>query len=264
MRSTLQGLWKRRHLLWILVSSHLKRSSRSSALGLMWWFIDPLLMAGVYYVVVVAIFKRGGSHQPYVLFLVCSLFAWKSFSDTVSASVIVLKRQAPIIKAVSFPMAVLPFSHAIADTIFFGFSLVVAAGIASAYGPTHGTWPSFAYLLLVVPTAIQMVLAAGVALILSTLGVFFTDLQNIVRHLLRICFYLGPGLYDLDTVPERFRGLYQLNPFAGLMTSYREIIMQGKAPEAAHLLVPGVLAVLVFAVGYVLFRRYEGRFVQYV
>ncbi len=264
MRSTLAGLRQRRHLLWILVTSNLKRTSRNSTLGMLWWFLDPLLMAAVYYVVVVVIFKRGGAHEPYVLFVVCSLFSWKAFSDTAGTASTVLKRQAPIIRAVAFPMAVLPLSQALSDTIYFGFSLIVAAVIATLYGPTHGTWPNLYYFLLVIPIAAQLLLASGVALLLATLGVFFLDLPNIVRHLLRIAFYLSPGLYSVEAIPERFRDLYMLNPFAGLMTSYRDIIMYGRAPEPGHLLLPLAIAAVIFALSYALFRRYEGRFVQYV
>ncbi len=262
MRSTFSALWKRRHLLWALVSSNLKRTNRTSALGFVWWFLDPMLMAAVYYVVVVVLLKRGGENQPYLLFLVCGLFPWKSFSDTTSLTVTVLKSQQAIIKSVSFPLAVLPFAQVVSNIIYFGFGLLVAAAIATFYGPSYETWPSLSYLLLPFVVAIQLVLTAGVSLLAATFGLMFADLQNIIRHVLRISYYLSPGLYSITMVPERYRTLYMLNPFAGLMSAYREVLMYGRVPSLTLLAGPLLAAGLVFTLGYWVFRRFEGRFVQ--
>ena len=169
MRSTAGNLWARRHLLRTLVVSNLKRQNRNSALGYLWWLLDPVLMTAVYYVVVAVLFDRGGHNQPYILFLVCGLLPWKAFSDSCSQSIGSVKGASGIIRAISFPKAVLPLSLVLSGAVYFGFALLVVVGLALFYGPSHGTWPNPYYLLLPVVIGVQLLFTVGMSLLLSTL-----------------------------------------------------------------------------------------------
>ncbi|OGQ84398.1 MAG: hypothetical protein A2289_15980 [Deltaproteobacteria bacterium RIFOXYA12_FULL_58_15] len=262
MRSSVSTLWQRRHLLSVLVSSQIKRQNRGSLLGYLWWFLDPLLMTAVYYAIVVVLFTRGKGNQPFVLFLVIGLFSFKAFSDSLGQAVGAMQARAAIIKAISFPKAVLPLGGVLANTTYFGFGLLVVICIALLYAPQYGTWPSPAYLMLPVVIAVQIAFTVGAALIVSVLGVWYTDVRNIIRHLLRLWFYLSPGLYSVSMIPERFRDLYMLNPFAGLFESYRAIIMRGELPSAQHLGTASAIAVASLLAGFTIFWRVEGRIVQ--
>lgn len=264
MRSTILDLWRRRHLLMILVISNLKRTTRSSTLGFLWWFLDPMLMAAVYYVVVVVLLGQRGPNQPYLLFLVCGLLPWKSFADTVALSVQILKSHSAVIKSVNFPIAVLPLAQSGANIVYFLFGLLVITAIATVYGQHYGTWPSLSYLALPAVIAVQLILTAGVALCVATVGMMFTDLESIIRHVLRIAYYMSPGLYSVEMVPERFRPFYMLNPFAGILSSYRSIMMDGQWPSLNVMASPTISSILIFTVGYAVFRRYEGRVVHYI
>ncbi|HOX45936.1 MAG TPA: ABC transporter permease [Myxococcota bacterium] len=263
MRSSPANLWARRHLLGVLTVSNLKRQNKSSALGYLWWLLDPLLMTGVYYLVVAVLFhRRGGPEQPYLLFLLCGLLPWKAFSDSIGQSVLSIRGQASIVKAISFPKAVLPLAVVLSNTIYFLVALLVAIGLALYYGPEHGTWPSVYYLLLPVVVLLQVLVTAGLALLVAALGVLFLDTGNITGHLLRMWYFLSPGLYSLDMVPERYRPLFRLNPFAELMTAYRDILMHHRAPAWEDLGLAAGLGLAALLAGYLVFRRLEGRLVQ--
>ena len=101
MRSTVANLWRRRHLLGVLVASNLKRQNKNSVLGYLWWLLDPILLTCVFYIVVAVLFKRHGSNQPYILFLIIGLLSWKAFSDSVSQAVNSIRGQASIIKSIA-------------------------------------------------------------------------------------------------------------------------------------------------------------------
>lgn len=262
MRSTLANLIERRHLLWVLVSSNLKRQTKNSALGYLWWFLDPLLMTAVYYLVVVVLFRRGGHNQPFVLFLVCGLLPWKAFSNTVGQSIGSLRGSGGIIKSISFPKAVLPLSLVLSNTVYFLFALIVAMVIGLAYGSEHGTWPNLYYLMLPVVVFLQALFTAGLCMFLAVLGVFFVDIGNIMSHILRMWYFLSPGLYSVQQVPESFRPIFRLNPFSELMTSYRDIIMWGRMPSAFDLGYAFLVGVVTFLAGFAFFKHYEGRVVQ--
>jgi ABC-type polysaccharide/polyol phosphate export permease len=262
MLSSPANLWDRRHLLRVLVTSNLKRQSRNSALGYLWWLIDPILMTGVYYVVVAVLFKRGAANQPYILFLMCGLLCWKAFSDSVNQSVASIKGAVGIIKAIPFPKVVLPLSLVLSNLVFFGCGLAVLVGLSLLYGSTYGTWPSAAYLWLPLVIAVQLLFTTGLCLAVAVIGVLFSDTSNITGHVLRMWYFLSPGLYSLSMIPERFRPWFRLNPFCGLMESYRAVVMDGTAPPWDDLGVAALVGVLAMAFGYFLFRVYEGRLVQ--
>ncbi|MBN2493224.1 MAG: ABC transporter permease [Deltaproteobacteria bacterium] len=262
MKSNLAGIWDRRHLLGILVVSNLKRQNKNTALGYLWWLLDPILMTAVYYVLVAVLFRRGEGNQPYLLFVLCGLLSWKAFSDSLSQAITSIRAQASIVKAISFPKAVIPLSLVLSNTVYFLFAMLVAVGLALWYAPEHGTWPTLYYFMLPVVVLIQVLFTAGIVLVLATLGIFFLDTTNIVGHVVRMWFFLSPGLYSIDFVPETYRFLFSLNPFCGLMTAYRDILMYGRMPAAFDLAYTAIAALLCGLVGFFIFRRFEGKLAQ--
>lgn len=264
MRSVPSNIWSRRHLLGVLVLSNLKRQNKASSLGYLWWLLDPLLMTGVYFMVVSVVFDRGGANAPFILFLVCGLLPWKAFAETLSQSTNAFRSAGGIIKSIAFPKAVLPMALVASNTVYLVFALVVPFALALVYAPTYGTWPAPVWLLLPVLVAVQALFALGVSLVLSIAGVFFVDLQNIIRHVTRMWYFLSPGLYSIDLIPEAWQPVYRLNPMVGIMTSYRDVIMHGRLPALVDLAYPLAVAGGLIFVGYGILRRFEGRLAQHV
>ncbi len=262
MHSTLGNIWNRRHLLWVLTTSNIKRQNKNTVLGYLWWLLDPILMTAVYYILVTVLFRRGGSNQPYILFVLCGLLAWKAFAGSVSQSIRIISGQAGIVRAISFPKVVLPLSLVFSNTIFFLFALLVAVAVACWYGPEYGTWPNIYYLMLPVVICLQVMFTAGVAMLMSAMGVLFKDTGNIMSHLLRMWYFLSPGLYSLDRIPEDMQPFFRINPFCELMTSYRDIIMRGRMPSWFDLGYAFGVGLVSCLVGYLLFRKLEGKLVQ--
>jgi len=261
MPSTLSELWSRRHLLWVLTTSNIKRTNKHSTLGWLWWLLDPILLGTVYYVLASMLFERR-ANQPFALYLIIGLVSFKAFNEAVTQSAAVIRGRTAIVRAVSFPKMVLPLSLVLSSTFFFLFSLVVVALLASWYGPRYGTWPSLYYALLPAVIACQVLFSVGIALMAATAGVYFEDARNIVGHLMRVWYYLSPGLYSLDQIPERYHTWLRLNPFTRLMTMYRAIMMEGRPPDPSDYAMALAMGVGACAVGYWVFRRHEGGFVS--
>lgn len=262
MRSTFSNLLERRHLLWTLIGSNLKRQNKSSALGYLWWLFDPILMAGVYYIILVVLFQRGGQNRPVVLFLLCGLLPWKAFSQSVSQAIGTLRGSAGIIRAISFPKAVLPLSLVLSNAVYFIFALVVIVVLGIFYGSQYGTWPNVHYVFIPVVLLCQVLFTTGLALIMSVLGVLFLDTSNIMSHVMRMWYFLSPGLYSIHDVPESYRNIFRLNPMCEIMTSFRDILMYGRMPTAFDLGYAFMAGAGTLVVGYIFFKNFEGRLVQ--
>ena len=150
----------------------------------------------------------------------------------------------------------------LSNTVFFAIGLLVAVALGLWYGPAHGTWPNVYYLMLPVVIGLQVLFTVGLALVLAAVGVVFRDTGNIAGHVLRMWYFLSPGLYSLDRVPADLQPWFRTNPFCALMTAYRDILMHGRMPalyDLAYALAAGLASL---GLGYLLFRRLEGRLVQ--
>lgn len=263
MKSTARNLLDRRQLLWTLVASNLKRQNKNSNLGYLWWFLDPLLTTGVYYLLFTVMFAGSQKKEdPFVLFIICGMMPWKAFGDSVGQSVGAVFGASGLIKSINFPKAVLPISLVLSNAVYFVFSLIVVFVVALAYGERYGTWPSSAYLALPLVILLQLIFTMGLSYLVSILGVFFMDTANIVGHIMQLWYFLSPGLYGVHRVPAHLLPWFRLNPFCGLMTSYRNIFMYHRFPEWIDLAYPLGIGLLTWAVGYALFRRFEGRVAQ--
>jgi len=76
--------------------------------------------------------------------------------------------------------------------------------------------------------------------------------------------YLTPIIYPISLVPERFRPLYMLNPMAGLIDSYRRIILQAQWPNASYVLTAMAVSLGLLLVAYAYFKRAETVFADII
>lgn len=254
----LEVLWEWREVVRYLVISELKVMYRNKALGYLWSLLDPLMMMGVYILLVAVIFDRGGPQFPVLLF--SAILAWWWFTGSVNNSVTAVSGKAKIIQSLHFPKGVLPLEKAITGLIRYLFGLIVLVPLLFAF---EATW-TVNILWLPVLILVQLLFTVGCCFIVASLGVYFRDLQNILRFLIRAWFFLSPALYSVaDTVPERFQPIYMLNPFAALFESYKNILVRGVPPDE-YMLVAAAVAVVIFVGSLELFARKEPDFAKAV
>jgi lipopolysaccharide transport system permease protein len=263
----------RRRLVWYLVRADLKKKGADSLLGNLWWVLDPLLQMLVYVVLVEFVFQR--KQQDYPLFIFAAILPWKWFTTSVGDGISAVSSQDRLIKQVHFPKIVLPTAAVVAGIANFAFGLIPLIAIMWLWFPDRLT----IYLLLIpVIAVVQLIFTLAIAFAVSALNVFYRDIGNLSRHVLRLWFYLSPALYGQATIhdlasshPELFR-LMELNPFYTLFTAYRSVIYgadtanNGSLPPMAPdwgslaLLAAGSLVFLLVAT--VFFKRIEPTFAK--
>jgi lipopolysaccharide transport system permease protein len=81
---------------------------------------------------------------------------------------------------------------------------------------------------------------------------------------LQVWLYLTPVSYPLSIVPADLRPWYILNPMAGLIESYRDVVVHGRAPQWDALAVSVIISLLLFAMAYVFFKRAERAFADVI
>ena len=259
LRQALKALQGCYELILYLTISQLKQAHQNLVLGYIWWFLNPLLWMIVYWLLVAGIFKRGEPNYP--LFLLCAILPWRAFVTSIGQSMTCLSGQERLIKQIPFPKAVLPLSVVLANTVNLAFGLIFLVFIAvMAFGVQLTPY----VLLLPLIAIVQVTFTLGLALLLSILATYFADLQNFMQFFTRIWLYLSPALYAVERVPVRFRTLYMLNPFAPIFTSYRDVLMYGRAPDWFWLGVAAMIALMTLFIGFWFFAREESRIVKVI
>jgi ABC-type polysaccharide/polyol phosphate export permease len=117
---------------------------------------------------------------------------------------------------------------------------------------------------------LQLCFVTGVALLISTLNVFYRDTKVIMEVAIMAWFFVTPVFYPIDILPRNwaFQGLTIdihrwtriLNPIASLISAYRDVLFYGRRVGLDFLARTAVTVVAVLIVGYVVFYRYSKLF----
>jgi ABC-type polysaccharide/polyol phosphate export permease len=126
----------------------------------------------------------------------------------------------------------------------------------------HPLTPALLFLPVAILIAALFTLGAG--LLLSPLAVFFSDVVELIGVILSLLMYLTPVFYPKEIVPEPLRWVVRYNPVRSILEVFRDPIYQGEIPPLSHLAVSVGIAVLVFALGFWVFRRSSDRIPFYV
>jgi ABC-type polysaccharide/polyol phosphate export permease len=250
-------LFQRQRLIRYLVGADLKRTHVNTLFGQLWWILDPLLQMAVYVVLVTVIFQRRIPDYP--LFLFAAILPWKWFATTLNdATVSVVNRQS-LIRQIQFPKVVLPTAAVVAGTISFVIGLIALAIVYLFFLHRLSPW----ILLIPVIAAVQFVFTVAAAIALSAMNAFYRDVQNVLRHVVRLWFYLSPGLWTIHDVgaPE-IKALLGLNPFSPLFESYRAVTWGQTAPDWVGLLYVLGLSAVLLVIALAFFKRVEPAFAR--
>jgi ABC-type polysaccharide/polyol phosphate export permease len=263
IRQTIADVVSRRRLIMYLVRADLKKHGADTVLGNVWWFLDPLLTMLVYVVLVTIIVRS--TEEAYPLFIFCAILPWKWFSSAIGDATTCIVARERIIKQVAFPKIVLPMAACVGGIVSFAFGLIPLFAMLVLLFPNHlSPW----VLLIPVVAVPQFLLTLGIGILLSGLTVFYRDVGLLMTHVLRLWFYVSPALYGADKIaslathhPELVT-LFNLNPFAGLFESYRNLIYYGQPPTWDLLGVVMVESLVILVVGVLVFRRIEPSFAK--
>jgi homopolymeric O-antigen transport system permease protein len=243
-------------LTFVLTKKEIKVRYKSYLLGYIWSIANPLAFALVFYFVFQVIMKI--QVENYVLFLICGLFPWQWFSNSVNASPGTFLGNASLIKKIKFPRSSVVLAVVLQDAAHFALSLPVVVLFLLAYGGSPAlTWIWGIPVLMFV----QLLLTFGTALFLATVNLFFRDMERLVAVMMVFLFYFTPVLYSDKMIPDKYVGLLALHPVAPLIISWRNLLLDGVV-NFSYVKISFVHATWIFFVGYLVYRKLSWRFAE--
>lgn len=258
------------HLTFNIARTEWKMRFFGSVLGYFWQLIRPLLLFGVLYVFFTKIGHVGQGQgarpgQPnhfYGAQLLGSIVLFTFFAEATGGCVRSVMDHEVLVRKIQFPRLVIPLSVVLVSLFNLGLNLIVVLVFAVA----SGVRPALTWLELPLIILILTMLAAGTGMLLSSLFVYFRDIQPIWEVVSQVLFYASPVIVPVTTVQQKLSpGLfhaYIVSPISALLQQFRHAVINPATPGAAHLLgsqaallAPLAVVLVVLALGFVVFIR---------
>ena len=234
---------------------------KQASVGIGWAVLQPVLAAVIFAVFFGQLAKVPSDGVPYLLFALAGTVVWAYFSSAASLAMESLVIDQGLLKKVYFPREILPLSAVIAGLLDLAAGTLTLIVVAAFYG----IGPAVSWIALPLPMIIVILACAAFSLCASAINTYYRDARHAMPFILQLILYLSPVLYPLSLVPEQWQLPYSiLNPLAGSIDGFREIVLHGEWPDAAF--TAGALASsLAYTVlAYVAFKRVERGFTDRV
>lgn len=270
------------HYSWIILKEMVKTDFQlryqGSFLGIAWSVLKPLMLFCVMYVVFVRFLKFSDGTPTFPLVLLLGISLWNFFSEATSMGLGSITGRGDMLRKVDFPKYIIVISATIGSLIGLGINMCVVLLFCLLSARVHFTWN-----VLWLPfNFIELyLLALGVALLLSTINVYFRDIQHIWEVIMQALFYATPIIYPLSMIqtqlgPEN-AGLAQLieklmllNPAAQVIQDIRHNLI---APETTptvwtlynhwwYMIIPIIIVFGILCLGIHVFRKHSAQFAE--
>lgn len=222
-------LWHRRTFAAELSRATLRGAHTATFFGQAWLVLNPLLLAGVYYLLVTII--RQEVDSSIFLHLTLGLFAFTFVTSSATSGAVSITASGKLLINTAFPRLLIPLSAV--RTAFFRFlpTYVIYFVFHLIFNRDywHPRMLLAAYFLLM-----MVIFAMGLAAFFATLQVYFRDLRNFLPYLMRIWLYLSPILW-MPEMLQRFENralltLVEFNPMYAMLTGYTDLLLAGHFP----------------------------------
>ena len=249
-------IYKYRELLKTSVQKDIRGRYKNSFLGVIWSFFNPLLQLLVYALIFPLVLVN--TPDNYVLFICVALIPWTYFTTTISQSSYTVIGNGNIVKKVYFPREILPISVVTSGAVNFVISTIIIIAFLIIYGIGLSKYIIFYPIILLV----QYILLLGASFIISSITVYFRDLEHIIGIILMAAFYATPIFYSEESIPVAFKNIINLNPMAHIIYAYRNIFYYQKMPDFVGLGTVAVGSIILLVIGYFIFSKLQKGFAE--
>ncbi len=241
-----------------MVRRELRQKYKGSALGVLWYLVNPVVLMGAY-ALVFSVLLRVANVPDYPLFLIAGMIVWVFFAQAMLAAAPCLVDNAPLVRKVRFPREAIPASVAVVQLATFAVMVAILLPVVLI---VRGTLEP-ALLLLPVVVALLFCFVLGLSLAVSVLHAHYRDVEPVVAAALLPWFFVTPIFLRVEELPgiadrEWLGDLIQwANPLAPFVDAVRELLYAGAAPSVGQLLYLAGVGLGALGAGVLVFRRLE-------
>lgn len=266
----LKETFQYRDLIFLFVKRNFTAQYKQTILGPLWAIIQPLMTTIVFTIVFGNLAKltiadvAGDFIVPGFLFYMSSNICWGYFSSTLNSVSNTFLDNRGTMGKVYYPRLVAPISTAFSRLVSFSIQFSLFLAIWTFYLIRGGTSIRITPMLLLIPLLIlqMMILSVGLGIIISSVTTKYRDLAMLVGFGLELWRYGCPIAYGLQLVPEKYVGLYMINPVTPVLTTFRYAAFGFGYFHPGYYLLSWAISIIVFLIGLVMFSRIERTFMD--
>lgn len=257
MLQRIKNIYEYRDMIYSMVRRDLRGRYKGSVLGFLWTYINPLCQVIVYSAVFSVIFRV--NIEKFYLYLIIGMMPWTFFHSSIQGGSTCIRGHADMIKKIYFPREVIPISFVTSTFVnmLLSFIIVFLALITAQWGVNP-----LALLFLPLIMMIEYLLTLGLTMIFAAINVYFRDMEQIIGVIMMAWIYITPIMYDVSYIPEQLRTIFFLNPMTPVIIVYHDILYYKQIPAVENLVQSGLVALLIFAIGFVVFAKLERNFAE--
>lgn len=259
-------LWQYRDLLSMYVKRDIITQYKQTILGPLWFIIQPLLTTIMYMIVFGGIAGISTDGLPQALFYLAGISVWQYFADCLNKTSTTFITNQNIFGKVYFPRLIAPLSVCISGLVKFGIQVLLFL-VVYAYYLIMGVHiaPTIELLLLPVLVLIIAALALGFGIIVSSLTTKYRDLTILFTFVVQLWMYGTPVIYPLSYINnETLKLLMKLNPVTGVIETFKYAFLGVGEFSWGLLAYSAGFAVIILAIGVVIFNKVQRSFMDTV
>ena len=221
---------RNRNMLFNLIKSDFKNRYLGNHLGIVWAFIQPLVMVAVYWFVFTKGFRVAAiANVPFLMWLLAGMVPWFLLNDAIMSASNAVTSQAFLVKKIVFEVKLLPF-------VKIGAAILVNLGfwlLMIVVSLCYGYYPSLWWLQLIYYMLCIIMLSLSLCLLFSALMPFMPDVGQILSVIFQVLFWATPVMWNQNLLHGNWVYIIKLNPFAYIINGFRDTFI-GHIPFWHH------------------------------
>ena len=239
-----------------LTSREIKRKYSRSYLGIVWSVLNPLLMMTVLSMIFTQIFDRAIENYP--IYYLSGYTLWHMFTGATNEAMTTLVDNKQMLIKVRLPMEIFVLARVYTALVNLGYSMIAYAVMLIVFRI------QIKVTILFFPVIIffMLLFSLGISFGLSTAFVFFGDVKHLYSVLLTLWMYCSAIFYPIDRIEGVIRTIIELNPIYEYISATRSAVMYGVMPSALEIVKMMLWSVIMFVIGYYVFRKNRNNIMQ--
>ncbi|TMG86623.1 MAG: ABC transporter permease [Betaproteobacteria bacterium] len=261
-----------RELIAVLAWKNVTVRYKQAYLGIGWAILKPLTLMLVFTLLRSFVGIPSGN-VPYPILAFAALMPWIFFQESASEGVQSVVGNAALIRKIYFPREVFPLTSMMTKLVELCINALILAGLMAWYGMTSSVYIAWAPLIIVY----TMLVSLSIAFAGAAINVYYRDVGAALPMLLSLLMYASPVIYPLDLVQSKLLVqqaagewsnvlyiLYTLNPLAGIIDSFQNVVLRGLPPNFSALLPGAIMVAIGLPLSYLFFKRAESHFADVI
>ncbi len=244
---------EKKFLLKQLVKRDLTSRYKDSVLGVIWSFLNPLCVMIVFTVIFSVFFRH--QIQNFPVYFLTGRIVYEFYISSTKGAMGSIRRNSSILKKIYVPRYMFAVSSICYEFINFLISFVILFGVMLVTGADF----HYTIILSIIPIMLLIVMITGIGFILAVLNTYFSDIQHIYSIFALLLMYASALFYPMEIVPANIQMIFTLNPIYVAIMCMRDTVIYGVFPNISALLYLAIFSVMVFSIGFLLFRIHEKR-----